>query len=58
MILKKRRLRKAKMLHQALVHNKLKTPEELEEELKEENNREYFYVKKKQFFEELDIERF
>jgi hypothetical protein len=57
-ILKKRRLKKAKMLHQALMHNKLKTPEELDEELKEENDREYFYAKKKQFFEELDMGRF
>jgi hypothetical protein len=57
-ILKKRRLRKAKMLHQALLRNKLKTPKELEEELEEENEREYFYVKKKEFFVELDIEHF
>jgi len=57
-ILKQRRLRKAKMLHKALLRNKLKTPAELEEEQEEENNKEYFYVKKKEFFEETFLEQY
>ena len=57
-ILKKRRLRKAKMLHKALLRNKLKTPLELEEEQEEENKREYFYAKKKEFFEDMFIEQY
>ena len=57
-ILKKRRLRKAKMLHKALLRNKLKTPLELEEEREEENKREYFYAKKKEFFEDMFIEQY
>jgi len=37
------------MLHQALLRNKLKTTKDLEEDQKKENEREYFYVKKKEF---------
>ena len=57
-ILKKRRLTKAKMLHKALLRNKLKTPEELQEEKDEENKKEYFFVKKKEFFEDMLIEKY
>jgi hypothetical protein len=57
-ILKQRRLRKAKMLHKALLRNKLKTPTELEEEREEENKKEYFYARKKEFFEEMYLEQY
>jgi hypothetical protein len=57
-ILKQRRLKRAKMLHKALLRNKLKTKEELEQEKEEENKKEYFYVKKRQFFEDLFIEEY
>jgi hypothetical protein len=57
-ILKQRKLQKAKMLHRALLRNKLKTQIELEEEQAEENNKEYFYVKKKEFFEEELLEQY
>jgi len=57
-ILNKRRLRKAKMLHKALLRNKLKTPFELEEEREEENKKEYFYARKREFFEEMYLEKY
>jgi len=38
------------MLHKALLRNKLKTPKELDEEQEQENLKEYFYVKKREFF--------
>jgi hypothetical protein len=57
-ILKKRRLRKAKMLHKALLRNRLKSPFELEEEREEENKKEYFYARKKEFFEEMYLEKY
>jgi hypothetical protein len=53
-----RKLKKSKMLHKALLHYKLKTPKELEEEKEQENLKEYFYVKKKEFFEEQLIEKY
>ena len=57
-LLKERRLKKAKMLHKALLRNKLKTTFELEIEKEEENNKEYFYKKKKEFFEDYEIEEY
>jgi len=57
-ILKQRKLKKAEMLHKALLRNRLKTTEELEDEQEEENKKEYFYVKKKEFFEDLLIEQY
>jgi len=57
-LLKERRLKKAKMLHKALLRNKLKTTSELEAEKEEENQREYFYKKKKEFFEDYLIEQY
>lgn len=57
-LLKHRRLKRAKMLHKALIHNRLKSKAELEEEKEQENKKEYFYVKKREFFEDLFIEEF
>jgi len=56
--LKKRRLKKAKMLHKALLRNPLKTPTELAEERDDENKKEYFYAKRKEIFEEEFIEQY
>jgi hypothetical protein len=57
-ILKERRKIKAKMLHKALSRNRLKSRYELDEELAKEQEREFFFTKKKEFFEELLIEEF
>ena len=57
-LLEKRKLKKAKILHKALLRNKLKTPKEKEQELEDENLKEYFYVKKKQFFEDTMTDKF
>jgi hypothetical protein len=46
------------MLHKALLRNKLKTPFELEEEREEENKKEYFYARKREFFEEMYLEKY
>ena len=57
-LLEKRKLKKAKILHKALLRNKLKTPKEKEQELEDENLKEYFYVKKKEFFEDTMTDKF
>jgi hypothetical protein len=57
-LLEERKLKKAKILHRALLRNKLKTPKEREQELEDENLKEYFYVKKKQFFEDTMTDKF
>jgi hypothetical protein len=46
------------MLHKALLRNKLKTPKEKEQELEDENLKEYFYVKKREFFEDTMTDKF
>jgi len=57
-LLEERKLKKAKILHKALLRNKLKTPKEREQELEDENLKEYFYVRKKQFFEDTMTDKF
>jgi hypothetical protein len=57
-VLKSRKLKSAKILHKALLRNKIKTPKELEEDQEKENLKEYFYVKKKQFFEDNMIDKY
>lgn len=57
-LLNKRRLKNAKMLHKALAKNKLKTYEELQEENERENMKEFFYARKKLFFEQQLLEQF
>jgi hypothetical protein len=46
------------MLHKALLRNKIKTPKELDEDQEKENLKEYFYVKKREFFEDNMIEKY
>ena len=57
-LLKKRRLKKGEIIHKALLRNKLKTPQEKEQELEDENLKEYFYVKKREFFEDTMTDKF
>jgi hypothetical protein len=57
-VLKGRKLKSAKMLHKALLRNKIKTPKELDEDQEKENLKEYFYVKKREFFEDNMIEKY
>lgn len=57
-MLKERRTIRAKMLHRALVRNKLKTKFEKDQEDAAEQEKEFYYAKKKEFFEDLLIEEF
>jgi hypothetical protein len=56
--IKRRQLQSAKMLHKALLRNKIKTAKELDEDQEQENLKEYFYVKKREFFEDNMIEKY
>jgi len=57
-LLKKRRLKNAKMLHKALARNRLKTYEELKADTERENMKEFFYSRKRLFFEQHLVEQF
>lgn len=57
-MLKERRLIRAKMLHRALVRNKLKSKFEKDQEDAQVQEREFYFAKKKEFFEDLLIEEF
>lgn len=57
-VLKKRRLKAAESLHKALLRNTAKTLEQKEAELEEERDKDYFYVRKREFFDTLKIEHY
>jgi hypothetical protein len=57
-LLKQRRIIRAKMLHKALIRSNFKTKYERDQELAKEQEREYYFTKKKEFFQELLIEEF
>lgn len=57
-VLERRRLKAAKTLHKALLRNKARTQEEKDAEAAEEQNKDYFYFKKKEFFDSLEIQHY
>jgi len=54
-LLNERKLKRAKMLHKALLHHKVKTAAELQDERREQLSKEYFYVQKKKNFLKMNI---
>ena len=58
-VVARRRSKAAKILHKALLRNKaLRTQEEKDAALNEERNKDYFYFKKKEFFDNLEIQHY
>jgi hypothetical protein len=57
-VLERRRLKSAEILHKALLRNVAMTPQERDAEMEELKEKDYFYSKKREFFDEMGIEHY